>query len=119
MAVDYTTFQNYPIEIKGINESYNDELNLINDEVVKELNYSGDEDDLSDLLPYFIFYKFCENRQTEVTVSGESAQASELTYISDRSMVRAWNKGAKMLNDLCDANDKTADLIYLSERNLI
>jgi len=117
--MDYSNFETYPIQIIGINESYNSELKAIEQVVVDEIGYSGEADDLIPILPYFVFFKFCENRASEVTTKGEMLQVAEFSMPSVLSQIRAWNIGAKLLDDLCTENETTASDNYRSQRNIL
>ena len=111
----YENFTKYPIQILGINESYNDELTAINDFVVSDIEYSGDVADLESVLPYFVFFNFCENARSEVYANtGESATVKEHTVPSDRAQIAAWNFAVKELSKLCTDNQKTVNEKYLS-----
>lgn len=110
--MDYTNFQTYPITVLGIDESYNDELTAIEQAVIDEIDYSGDADDLEALLPYFVFYKFCEDKETIVSTKGEMAQVAEFSVPSQATMIRAWNVGAVKLNALCIEKSTVANAVY-------
>lgn len=116
----YEQFNTYPIQILGINESYNDELTAIENEVIAEMGYSGNVADLSNVLPYFVFFKFCDYHSSQVSANGgENFQTQEYTTPSVVAQVRAWNIGVKMLASICAANGTTANEVYTSERILI
>lgn len=117
--MNYTNFKQYPIQILGINESYNDELKAIETLVIGEIEYSGEQADIAEILPYFVFFKFCESKFSEVTTKGEMLQVAEFSVPSVLSQVRAWNIGAKKLDDLCTANETTASDNYRSQRNIL
>ena len=118
--MDYSNFEKYPLQIIGINESYNDELTAIEEVVIDEIGYSGDVNDLENILPYFVFFKFCEDRASSVTAkTGEMSEVAEFSVPSVLSQVRAWNIGAKLLDDLCTENEVTADDNYRSQRNML
>jgi hypothetical protein len=111
--MEYTNFQIYPINVLGIDETYNDELNAIEQVVIDELDYTGDADDLELILPYFVFYKFCENKESDVTAqTGEMAKVAEFSVPSRNSMIRAWNVGVTKLNALCITNSQTVNAVY-------
>ena len=117
--MDYTTFESYPIEISGINESYNNEIAAIELFVTTEIAYTGDNDDLVELLPYFVFFRFCEARQSVVDArSGESKSVTEFTEKAQYKQIRAWNIGVEKLNSLCLLNTTTANCIYRTEIGL-
>jgi hypothetical protein len=120
MAMGYEQFNTYPIQILGINESYNDELNAIENEIINEMGYSGNVADLSSVLPYFVFFKFCDYHSSQVSANnGESYQTQEYTTPSMVAQVRVWNMGVKMLASICETNGATVNEIYTSERILI
>ena len=114
--MDYTNFQKYPLQILGVNESYNEELTAIEELVVSEIDYSGNADDLLPLLPYFVFYKFNDKNKSTVTISGELAQVAEFTFQINRQMDVAWNIGAYRLTNLCTEKNQTANETYKSNR---
>jgi hypothetical protein len=117
--MDYTFFQQYPLNILGIDESYNDELKAIEQVVIDEIDYSGDADDIVPILPYFVFYRFCEDKQSIVSSKGEMSQVAEFSVLANAAMIRAWNMGARMLLDACTTNEQTASEIYQSKISMI
>ncbi len=119
MALTYDDFLTYPLHIVGIIASYDDELEAIEELVVSEIDYSGDAEDIADVVPYFVFYKFCEDKGSQVTTSGETHQVAEFTLPSLRSQIRAWNIGAKKLLDICTENETTANENYQSQISMI
>lgn len=119
MSVSYLNFQTYPIQIIGINDSYNSEMKAIESVVKSEIDYSGDADDLDAIVPYFVFFKFCQNRSTQVATSGETMQTAEFTFASVQSQVRAWNIGVNMLIALCAEKVQTANENYQSQISLL
>lgn len=111
--MDYTNFQTYPLNVLGIDESYNEELTAIEQAVIDEIGYTGDVADLELILPYFVFYKFCESKESDVTAqTGEMAKVAEFSVPSSKSMIRAWNFGATKLDNLCVANSQTVNSVY-------
>lgn len=116
--MDYTNFQKYPLTILGIDESYNEELTAIEEVVIDEIAYSGDADDLVDVLPYFVFYKFCEDKKTIVSTKGEMSQVAEFSVPSQDAQIRAWNIGADQLFNICAEKTQSANSIYMCEINL-
>lgn len=118
--MNYTNFQKYPIQISNINESDNNEITAIEELVIKEIAYSGNADDIVDLLPYFVFFKFCEGRFSEVSSSeGEQQKVAEFTTPSMYSMIKAWNIGSAKLLTICTDNETTANEKYQSQIRLI
>ena len=117
--MDYTSFEEYPIRILGIDESYNEELTAIETLVKNEIGYAGDAGDVASVLPYFVFFKFLEDKETITNTKGESYQVAEFSFPSAAQQIRAWNIGVKMLNDICTEKVKTANKYYLSKINLL
>lgn len=114
--MDYTNFEKYPIQILGINESYDQELNDILSFVTDDIGYTGDDSDLEEILPYFVFCKFCEKKKSEANVQvGESYQVKEFSENSNLQQIRNWNFAAKKLDELCTANDTEANEVYRSQ----
>jgi len=117
--MNYENFNTYPLQILGIDESYDDELNAILEFVIDEIAYTGDVDDLSMLLPYFVFFRFCENKQSEVVANvGETMTVKEFTIPSQNKMIDVWNIGVNKLLLLCKNNTTSANWIYLTELNI-
>jgi hypothetical protein len=116
--MDFTAFQQYPLQIINVSEDDNLELAAIELVVLEEIAYSGDATALESILPYFVYFKFCEDRLTKVTLDGESGSVNDQTKPSDLSMCRAWNKGAEKLAELCESNGATASLNYQSKRRV-
>ena len=116
----YTQFLKYPVRISGINESYNDELTAIEDFVKSDIDYSGESSDIEPLLPYFVFFKFCENKRSEVTATnGEQTQIAEMTVPSVDAQIRVWNIAVEKLTAICEAKTATASKYYLSKINIL
>lgn len=68
MALNYQSFQNFPLQIVGITSDYNAKITAIENYVVSDIAYSGDASDLTAILPYFVFWFFCNDAQTTVVV---------------------------------------------------
>ena len=118
--MEHTTFNKYPIEIKGINQSYNEELTAIEMLVKSEIAYSGAPADIMPVLPYFVFFKFCENKRSEVTATnGEQSQLAEMTVPSVEAQIRVWNIAVEKLTTICTAKSATASKYYLSKINIL
>lgn len=116
MAITYENFSAYPIQILGIDDTYNDELTAIETLVKEKIAYTGEVADIESVLPYFVFYKFCEDRLSEVTAkNGENITTSEFTMPSQNTMIRAFNLGVKKLCAICIEKAQTANIIYLDE----
>ena len=118
--MEHTTFNKYPIEIKGINQSYNEELTAIEAQVKSEIGYTGQSADITSVLPYFVFFKFCENKRSEVTATnGEQTQIAEMTVPSVDAQIRVWNIAVEKLTAICSAKATTANKYYLSKINVL
>ena len=118
--MEHTAFNKYPIEIKGINQSYNEELTAIETQVKSEIGYTGQAADITSVLPYFVFFKFCENKRSEVTATnGEQTQIAEMTVPSVEAQIRVWNIAVEKLTAICEAKTATASKYYLSKINIL
>ena len=115
--MDYTKFENYPLTILGIDESYNEELKAIEEVVLNAISYSGVASDIVNILPYFVFYAFCEDKESDVTVKGESITSTLLTVPSMLKQIKVWNIGAEMLRLKCIEKGQTANENYQSQRS--
>ena len=117
--MEYTAFETYPLQILGIDESYNSELTAIENFIIEDIAYSGDTDDLVPILPYFVFHNFCENRRSQVTaLNGETSHVAEFTLPSYDQQKNVWNIGVEKLNALCLLKITTAKIDYRLEYSL-
>jgi hypothetical protein len=117
--MEYTAFEKYPLQILGIDNSYNDELTAIEGVVVSEIAYTGDASDIASVLPYFVYCAFVESRMSDTTAAaGEQQRTAEFTLPSFNALVRAWNMAVKALNVICAANEQTASDEYTSPISL-
>lgn len=120
--MDHSNFESYPIQIVGITSDYDGLLQEIADFILADIGYSGSESDLDDVLPYFVFYNFCQEQQsTVVAKTGESSQVKEFSNISLTKQINAWNIGVAKLTAICAEKGTTVDneVVYLSNRTLL
>ena len=116
--MDYTFFEKYPIQILGIDENYNSELTAIEEFVKSDIEYSGEIEDIESVLPYFVFYYFCEKRKSTVAANaGEQSQLAEFTVSSQIQQIDAWNIAIKKLDNICTEKQATSNPIYRSKRS--
>ena len=117
--MEYTAFENYPIQLLGIDATYNSELTAIEQVVISEIAYTGDASDIAAILPYFVYCAFVESRLSDVTgQSGEQQRTAEFTVPSFNSLVRVWNMAVKNLNAICTEKGNTASDEYTSPISL-
>ena len=103
--MEYTAFENYPLQILGINESYNSELTAIEDFIISDMQYSGVAYDIVSILPYFVYHAFCITRRSQVTaLNGETAHVAESTLPSTDQQKDNWNIGVEKLYAICSLN---------------
>lgn len=120
--MDYSNFESYPIQIVGITSDYDDFIQEIADFILADMGYSGNASDLDSVLPYFVFYNFCQEQQsTVVAKTGESSQVKEFSNISLTKQINAWNIGVAKLTALCAEKSTTVgnEVVYLSNRTLL
>ena len=118
--MDYTNFLTYPLEILGIDETYNDYLNEIKAFVLSEIGYTGVVEDLTSVLPYFVFYYFCEDKSSEVFATvGETAKVKEFTTQNIYKKLNAWNFGVDKLKKICSEKGTKASDNYTSNRSFL
>lgn len=110
MALDHSDFEKYPLVIAGISASegsgesivylYDSYIGEIEDYVVSEMAYVGSVD-IDAVLPYFVFFKICQDLQTTVTINaGENVKLDKLSEPSIDAQVRNWNTGVDKLRAL-------------------
>lgn len=143
MALNYTNFLQFPLQIVGINSDYNSKITAIENFVVSDLAYSGLAGDITAILPYFVFWYFCQDAITTAAVeSGENLQVKEFSEPAMDKQIQNWNTGVKMLravfgitdellasmsgltnaekmHSIVEATGKTVNEKYLSKRNLL
>lgn len=108
MATTYTEFETYPLEITGITSEHNPRIAAIEAFVKDDMDYSGDESDLTAILPYFIYWFFLQDKVTDVTAQGgENLPIPKdwQTYILKQ--LQNWNTGVKKLQALFGINQNT------------
>lgn len=125
-ALTYESFTAYPLEIKGITAESDEHIVAISDYVLEKLEYTGDAADLDALLPYFVYFHFCEDLLTDVSVrTGETSIIREESNFSTFKMCKMWNEGVTKLLALLAlevdgvASTETANEEYQSKRELI
>lgn len=120
MALTHNDFKTYPLQIVGISAEYDSQITAIEAFVREEIAYTGTASDIADVVSYFVFYHFCEDKASEVNAkTGETSQIAEFTVPSVLSQVTAWNLGASKLLAICNEKVKEANPIYTSRREWI
>jgi hypothetical protein len=120
MVLTYSSFQTFPLQIVGITSDYNAKIQAIENFVIADLAYSGEASDISAILPYFVFWFFCQDTQTTVFVeTGENSQVKEFSTPEIFKQVQAWNIGVDKLRTVLEATGKTINEKYLSKRSLL
>ena len=115
----YEDFLNFPLQIVGIDLSqtvgetttyvYDSKISKINEFVIDEMAYSGDED-LTDILPYFVFWFFCQDAATTVFAeTGENIQVKKFTTPSMDKQIKNWNTGVDKLRAILGITDTLID----------
>ena len=116
MALTYTAFQKFPLQIVGIDADYNAKIAAIEEFVVADLAYSGTASDITSVLPYFVFWFFCQDRTTTVSAeTGENLQLKEFTEPAIEKQINAWNLGVEKLTAICTEKSTTVKSKYLSK----
>ncbi len=115
--MDYTAFLAEPIRILGIDESYNGDLTNLASIATLRMGYTGSADDVVSILPYFVFYLFCESKKSSVYAeTGEQKQLAEFTVEDIYKAKDAWNLGVSMLQSLCRSKGTKASREYLTNK---
>jgi hypothetical protein len=114
----YEDFTVYPLEIQGITDASDEKIEAIAEWVTEQIDYSGADADLDDILPFFVFFHFLEDLMTDASVrTGETAIIREESNFNSRKMQSAWNQGATKLTALISENEETCNENYISLRN--
>lgn len=109
--MNYTTFQSYPLQIVGITSDYNAKITAIENFVIADLAYSGTAGDVTEILPYFVFWFFCQDAQMTVFVeTGENSQVKEFSTPEILKQVQMWNIGVEKLRTLFGITDEALSL---------
>jgi hypothetical protein len=109
--MNYTTFQAYPLQIVGITSDYNAKITAIENFIIADLAYSGTAGDVTEILPYFVFWFFCQDAQTTVfTETGENSQVKEFSTPEILKQVQMWNLGVEKLRTLFGITDEALSL---------
>lgn len=121
MALTHIDFMAYPLQIAGIDDSqivtvndeettvylYDEKIGQIEDFVVEDLAYGGEASDVSDILPYFVFWYFCQDCQTTVFAeTGENSQVKEFSTPETFKQIQVWNMGVRRLRDVFGITDE-------------
>jgi len=110
MALTYTTFQTYPLEIAGITSEYNAKITAIENFVIEDLAYSGDAADVSAILKYFVFWFFCQSQVTTITAkTGETIQIQKTSIPALDMQIQNWNTGVDKLRTVFEITDEILD----------
>jgi hypothetical protein len=119
MALNYLTFQTYPLQITGITSEYNSKITAIENFVKSDMAAVGVT--VTDaILSYFVFWFFCQDTQTSVFAeTGENSQVKEFSTPEIFKQVQAWNIGVEKLRTVLEATGKTVNEKYLSKRSLL
>lgn len=125
MSLTHAEFMSFPLQIAGIDDSqivmvdneettvylYDEKIGQIEDFVVEDLAYSGEASDVSDILPYFVFWYFCQDCQTTVFAeTGENSQVKEFSTPEISKQIQAWNIGVKKMREVFSITDEALSL---------
>ena len=111
MVLTYSSFQTFPLQIVGITSDYNAKIQAIENFVIADLAYSGEASDISAILPYFVFWFFCNDTTTTVFVeTGENSQTKEFSTPETIKQVTAWNIGVEKLRTVFEITDDAIEL---------
>jgi len=105
MALNYTSFQSFPLQVIGITSDYNAKITAIENFVKSDMAPVGVT--VTDaILSYFVFWFFCQDATTTVAVeTGENSQVKEFSTPEIFKQVQAWNIGVDKLRVLCGITD--------------
>jgi len=114
MALNYTSFQSFPLQIVGINSDYNAKITAIETFIKSDMAAVGVV--VTDaILSYFVFWFFCQDDTSTVVVeAGENTQVKEFSEPAMTKQIQAWNIGVEKLRTLCGITQEAIDDIVNS-----
>jgi hypothetical protein len=106
MALNYLTFQTYPLDIAGIDSQYNAKITAIETFVKSDMGAVGVT--VTDaILSYFVYWFLCQDKVTDLTVQGgETMPILKDSQPEIIKQVRAWNLGVDKLRSICGVTDE-------------
>lgn len=115
MATTYQSFLTYPLEITGITSEHNPRIAAIEEFILSDMEYSGEDSELTAILPYFIFWFFLQDKVTDATTQG----GENLPILKDSQpdvlkQIANWNTGVKKLRDHLGITQAAIDVLRRS-----
>jgi hypothetical protein len=106
MALTYSNFNSFPLQIVGINSDYNSKITAIENFVKSDMAITGAT--VSDaVLAYFVFWFFCQESASSVWAeTGENSQVTEFSEPSMLKQIQAWNLGVDQLRVICGITEE-------------
>jgi hypothetical protein len=111
MALTYSNFNAYPLQIVGINSDYNPKITAVENFVKSDMGAVGVN--VTDaILSCFVFWFFCQDKTTTVTPeNGEMSQVAEFSQPEIFKQIQAWNYGVDQLRVLCGITKEEIETI--------
>lgn len=111
----YENFKNYPLKIHGITEASENHLLAIKEQFLKDLKYSGDVSEVEDVIPYFVFYLFLHDAETNASVGvGETRQKRDESTQDYQLAVNSWNLGVESLSKILEDKETSCNPHFIS-----
>ncbi len=110
MALNYNTFQVYPLEIEGITSEYNSKITAVENFVKSDMAASGVV--VTDaILSYFVYWFLLQDASITVTIkTGETVGIAKTSYPSFEKQIQNWNIGVDKLRALCEITEESISL---------
>jgi len=114
MALNYNTFQVYPLEIEGITSEYNTKITAVENFVKSDMAATGVT--VTDaILSYFVFWFLCQDAAITVTIkTGETAPIAKTVYPSFDKQIQNWNIGVDKLRLLCGITEDEIENLMMT-----
>ena len=108
--ITHADFKLYPTEIIGINSDYDLELQAMELSAIEMLEYSGDVEDIAEVIILLVFILFWNARRSEfVSMVGETKTIKEFTEASSVQKNTVLFIAEKKLKAICAEKGKTAN----------
>lgn len=104
-----SNFKNYPVQILGIDGTYDAELAAMEVVAKRLLSYSGDILDVANVIVYLVYLLFWNDKNSVTTVTGESRAVKEFTEMSSFQKDMVLSLARKEMRGICDEKGTTAD----------
>lgn len=108
--ITFADFKTYPINIIGIDADFNSDLQSMEAVATDLLAYSGDVDDVSEVIKYVVYLLFWQSRRSAFDAqTGEQKTVKEFTEFSSVQKNTVLYIAENKLASICNENGTTAN----------